>query len=133
MSRVFHAIGAVFKLSTIKKGSRISVPETNDTNKKFTGDISAGFLLTSTLYIAKDNAANKIQMSPTENLKANNVATLPFDNKTSIPAIDSIRPTTLSGRMLSFNKNTEIRIAKMGDEVVPINDILIAVVYRPAT
>lgn len=119
--------------SAKKKGNNIMVPKTNSINKKLKALIFVGFFRTRILYTAKANAPANIHASPLENLKDCKISQLPFEINKKMPRIQTVIPIILKKPSLSFKKITAMMVAKMGEEVVPIKAILIAVVLCPAT
>ncbi len=69
-----------------------------------------------------------IHTSPKENLRVRRFLKSPFDKRKSIPAIQTNIPDNFIHPILSFKKIRAIIIDMIGEEVVPINARLMAVV-----
>ena len=95
-------------------------------NRKDKALIVVGFFLTKILYTAKAMAPANIHRSPIEKRKDNKRLQLALDISNRIPAMQMIIPTNLLSGNFSFKKTIASIVAKMGEEVVPINAILIA-------
>lgn len=90
--------------------------------------MAGGFFLTNILYAAKQKAARSIHASPEENLRESRFLKSPFDKRKSIPAIQISIPDNFIHPILSFKKIRAIMMDMIGEEVVPINARLMAVV-----
>ena len=118
---LFHVTVADRLSSQIKKGNTMSVPKEKITNKKFTGEIPAGFFLTSVLYTAKQNAANSIHRSPVLKCSDNKFLKFPFDKRKSTPIVQRIMPANFIQPIFSCRKMRAKIMDMMGEDVVPIN------------
>jgi len=125
---IFHSATGDWLCSHTKNGSNKTDPNKNVTNKKLTGEIADGFFLTKMLYVAKQKAARSIHASPDENFRAKRFLKFPFDNRKSMPAMQITIPNNFIHPTRSFKKIRAMIMDMMGEEVVPINARLIAVV-----
>ncbi|HEV8505090.1 MAG TPA: hypothetical protein VGQ53_06820, partial [Chitinophagaceae bacterium] len=73
-------------------------------------------------------AATSIHASPEENLKARRFLKLPFDKRKSIPMMQMTIPDNFIHPIRSFRKIRAMIMDMIGEDVVPINARLIAVV-----
>ncbi len=127
-SALFQTMGAALVCSIKKPGKIKMVPSPNMASKKVVAEIVAGFFLTSTLYTAKEKAPANAHTSPKENVKDKSVCKLPLEISKSTPDKQTIMPMSLYLLMRSpINRMAKV-VAKIGEDVVLINAILMAVV-----
>ena len=88
----------------------------------------AGFFLTSTLYTANAMAPVSAHKSPIEKVKDISVSKLPLEISNKTPDKQTSMPVSLNALMRSPIKIMAKVVAKMGEEVVLISAMLIAVV-----
>lgn len=125
---LFQTIGAAFTCSIKKPGSINKVPSPKMASKNVVAEIVVGFFLTSTLYTANAMAPASAHKSPIEKVKDSNVCKLPLEISNKIPDKQTSMPVSLNALMRSPIKIMAKVVAKMGEEVVLISAILIAVV-----
>ena len=104
------------------------VPSPKMASKNVVAEIVAGFFRTRTLYTANENAPASAHKSPSENVKDKSVCKLPLEISNSTPDKQTIMPMSLYLLMRSPINNIAKVVAKIGEEVVLINAILMAVV-----
>lgn len=127
-SALFQTMGAALVCSNKKPGKINIVPSPNMASKNVVADIVAGFFLTSTLYTANEKAPARAHKSPSENVKDKSVCKLPLEISKSTPDKHTIMPMSLYLLIRSPINSMASVVAKMGEEVVLISAILMAVV-----
>ena len=127
-SELFQTIGAALVCSIKKPGNIKMVPRPKMASKNVVAEIVAGFFLTSTLYTANAMAPASAHMSPTEKVNDMSVCKLPFEISNSTPDKQTNMPMNLYLLMRSPINNIAKVVAKIGEEVVLISAILMAVV-----
>ena len=97
-------------------------------NKKVVAEMVAGVFRTRTLYTANAMAPASAHKSPIEKVKDISVCKLPFEISNNTPDKQTSMPVSLNALMRSPIKIMAKIVAKIGEEVVLISAILIAVV-----
>jgi len=127
-SVLFQTMGASLICSIKKPGNINNVPKPNMASKKVVPDMVAGFFLTSTLYTANAIAPASAHMSPTEKVNDNRVCKLPLEISNNTPDKQMSMPVSLNALMRSPIKIMANTVAKIGEDVVLMSAILMAVV-----
>ena len=127
-SELFQAIGAALTCSIKKPGRINKVPSPKMASKNVVAEMVAGFFRTSTLYTANAMAPASAHKSPIEKVKDSSVCMLPLEISNKIPVKQTSMPVSLNALMRSPIKIIANVVAKIGEDVVLISAILIAVV-----
>ena len=127
-SELFQTMGAAFICSIKNPGKINRVPSPNMVSKKVVLEMVAGFFLTSTLYTANAMAPASAHMSPTEKVKDKRVGKLPLEISNNTPNKHTNIPVSLNALIRSPIKIIANVVAKIGEDVVLISAIFMAVV-----
>ncbi len=127
-SELFQTTGAALICSIKNAGKIIREPSPKMASKKVVPEMVAGFFLTSTLYTANAMAPASAQMSPTEKVNDMSVCKLPFEISNKTPDKHTNMPVSLNALIRSPINTIASVVAKIGEEVVLISAILMAVV-----
>ena len=127
-SELFHTMGAAFICSIKKPGKINSAPRPKMASKKVVPEMVAGFFLTRTLYTANAMAPASAHMSPKEKVNDMSVCKLPFEISNKTPVKHTNMPVNLNALIRSPIKIIANVVAKIGEDVVLISAIFMAVV-----
>ena len=127
-TELFQTIGAAFICSIKNPGKINRAPNPNMASKKVVPEMVAGFFLTSTLYTANAMAPASAHISPTEKVNDNRICKLPLEISNSTPNKQMSIPISLNALIRSPIKMMANAVAKMGEDVVLMSAILMAVV-----
>lgn len=127
-SELFQTMGAALICSIKNAGKIIREPSPKMASKKVVPEMVAGFFLTSTLYTANAMAPASAHMSPTEKVNDKRVCKLPLEISNNTPDKQTNMPVSLNALIRSPIKMMANTVAKIGEDVVLISAIFMAVV-----